>query len=69
MNYLDAKAYEVLEARPIRYKNQDTRQNNPIQSIVTTYDATPEARPTGNGRASGNSIDQRIGSPFFLLFW
>ena len=56
MNYLDAKAYEVLEARPLRYKNQDTVQNNPIHCTVTTYDATPEARPTGNGRAEPREI-------------
>ena len=44
------KAYEVLEARPLRYKNQDTIQNNPIPYIATTY----------NANASRNSIDIRI---------
>jgi hypothetical protein len=41
------RAYEVLESRPLRYKNQDTRQNNPMPYIVTTY----------NANASRNSID------------
>ncbi len=50
------RAYEVLEARPLRYKNQDTRQNNPMRCMVTIYKATLDARPTGNGRAEPQGI-------------
>ena len=32
------------------------RTKNPIPYIVTTYNATPEARPTGNGRAEPQGI-------------
>ena len=48
MNYLNAKR--------TGYQNQDTRQNNPMQYIVTTYNDTSEARPTGNGRAEPRGI-------------
>jgi hypothetical protein len=50
------RAQEVLEARPLHYKNQDTRHNNPIPYIVTTYNTTPEARTTENGRAEPRGI-------------